>query len=200
VLYSLQAPIIRKQIEQTCIKKYGSKSILQSPEIKEKIRQKVLKKYGVEHVSQSKIIKEKIRQTCLKRYNVEHPFQCQEIQEKIQKNAKKFKKYIMPSGELRKVQGYEPFALDELVKIYEESDIITERKDIPRISYKLADKQKYYFPDIYIKSQNKIIEVKSTWTYKCKEDFIEEKANATKSAGYDYEIWIYDNKGNKTIK
>jgi hypothetical protein len=32
------------------------------------------------------------------------------------------------------------------------------------------------------------------------EDFIEEKTNATKSAGYEYEIWIYDDKGNKTIK
>lgn len=106
----------------------------------------------------------------------------------------------MPSGEIRKVQGYEPFALDELVKIYEETDIITDRKDIPRICYKIEDKQKYYFPDIYIKSQNKIIEVKSDWTYKCKEDNIQEKSNATKTEGYNYEMWIYDGKGNKSIK
>jgi len=44
-----------------------------------------------------------------------------------------------------------------------------------------------------------IIEVKSTWTYKAKQDNIQEKAYATKVAGYKYEIWIYDSKGNKTV-
>jgi hypothetical protein len=119
--------------------------------------------------------------------------------EKTQKNAKKYKEYTMPSGIIRKVQGYESFALDELVNIYSEDDIKTDRKDIPRIKYIINDKNKYYFPDIYIKSGNKIIEVKSNWTYKCKEDNVQEKSNATKLAGYEYEIWIYDNKGNKTI-
>lgn len=106
----------------------------------------------------------------------------------------------MPSGNIINVQGYESYALNELIKIYDESDIITNRKEIPRISYKIEDKQKYYFPDIYIKSINKIIEVKSIWTYKCKEDKIQKKSNATKLAGYDYEIWIYDKKGNKIIE
>ncbi len=41
----------------------------------------------------------------------------------------------------------------------------------------------------------KIIEVKSSWTYKCKLDYINEKAEATRQAGYEYEIWIYDNNG-----
>jgi len=40
----------------------------------------------------------------------------------------------MPSGDIRKVQGYEPFALDILVKKYKEDDIKTDRKDIPRIT------------------------------------------------------------------
>jgi TRAP-type mannitol/chloroaromatic compound transport system permease small subunit len=42
-----------------------------------------------------------------------------------------------------------------------EDYIITDRKDIPKIGYKIVEKQKYYFPDIYIPSENKIIEVKS---------------------------------------
>ena len=53
---------------------------------------------------------------------------------------------------------------------------------------------KYYFPDIYIPSENKIIEVKSSWTYKCKLDNIQEKMNATKEK-YDYDIWIFDSNG-----
>ena len=95
--------------------------------------------------------------------------------------------------------------LDELFKLYEEDDIKTDRKSIPRITYYLQDnqdnkpKKRYYFPDIYIVSINKIIEVKSSWTYKQYIEKIKLKAEATKKAGYDYKIWIYDNKKNKTI-
>lgn len=186
--------------KKTNLERYNVECTAQVPCVKEKIIESNLKNYGVENVFQSKIIQEQIKQVILERYNVEHPSQCQEIQEKTQKNARKFKEYKMPSGEIRKVQGYEIFALDELVKLYKETDIITDRKGIPRIAYKIDDKQKYYFPDIYIKSINKIIEVKSTWTYQCKDDNIQEKADATILKGYDYEIWIYDAKGNKTIK
>jgi hypothetical protein len=200
VEYNLQANEIRDQIKNKILAKYGVEYYLQSTDFKEKCKETCLQRYGVENVSQVKEIKEKIRKTNLQRYGVEISLQSQEIQEKIQKNAKKYKEYTMPSGINRKVQGYEPFALNELIKIYKETDIITDRKTIPRITYNINDKKRYYFPDIYIPSQNKIIEVKSTWTYKSKQDNIEEKANATRLAGYDYEIWIYDNKGNKIIK
>lgn len=105
----------------------------------------------------------------------------------------------MPSGTVRKVQGYEPFALDELLKIYTEDQIKTERKDIGSISYEMGGKVKYYFPDIAIPHENKIIEVKSVWTYKCKSDNIPQKAEATKAKGFIYEIWVYDQKGNRII-
>ncbi len=193
-----QTPEFKEKFRQTCLEKYNVEHPSQTEEFREKVKESFIKQYGVDNPNKTPEIREKIKQTCLKRYNVEHPSQCKEIQEKTQKNAKKFKEYTMPSGEIRKVQGYESFALDELTKIYEESDIITNRKDIPRISYKIGDKQKYYFPDIYIKSENKIIEVKSTWTYKCKQDNIQEKEKATKESGYNYETWIYDGKGNKT--
>lgn len=103
----------------------------------------------------------------------------------------------MPSGTIRKVQGYEPFGLDELIKSYNEDQIKTNRSDIPRIKYKVNEKEKYYFPDIYIAHEKYIIEVKSTWTYKCKEDNIKQKAEATKEQGYRYEIWVYNAKGIK---
>ena len=103
----------------------------------------------------------------------------------------------MPSGAVRNVQGYEPFALNELIKQYAEENIKTDRKDIPRIKYQVNEKDKYYFPDIYLPTTNTIIEVKSTWTYKSKSDSIKEKEDATKAAGYNYDIWIYDGKGNR---
>lgn len=197
VLIPLKNEKIKQQIKYTNFIRYGVEHALQSEEIKKKAINTCLTKYGTEYASQSTKIKNKYKETCLKRYGVEHISQCQEIQEIIQKNGKKFKQYTFPSGTIRKVQGYEPFALNELIKTYQEDDILTDRKDIPRIQYYINDKKRYYFPDIYIKSINKIIEVKSTWTYKSKTDNIQEKEKATKEAGYDYEIWIYDSKGNK---
>jgi hypothetical protein len=190
----------KEKSKETCLERYGVKYVSQTPEFREKVKQTFIKHYGVDNPNKTSEVREKIKQTNLERYGVEFPSQCKEIQEKTQKNAKKYKEYSMPSGTIRKVQGYEPFALDELIKLYNESDIITDKKEIPRITYNINEKKKYYFPDIYIPTQNKIIEVKSDWTYKSKQDNIEEKANATKSAGYIYEIWIYDRKGNKSVK
>jgi len=220
VEYSTQREEVKDKMKATNLQRYGVEYYSQTAEMKEKIIETTLQRYGVEHYSQSddwkektlktnmerygvsnsnktKEIRDKIKATCIERYGVEHPSQCQEIMEKIQKNAKKYKEYKMPSGTIRKVQGYEPFALDELLKIYQEDDIITDRKNIPRITYIINDKKKYYFPDIFIKSINTIIEVKSTWTYQSKIDNIHEKENATKMAGYNYEIRIFDRKGNR---
>jgi hypothetical protein len=105
----------------------------------------------------------------------------------------------MPSGEIRLVQGYEPFALDILIKTYTETEILTDREFVPNIPYIFNSKKCIYFPDIFISKDNKIIEVKSTWTYKCKGDKIKEKAEAVKSLGYEYEIWIFDDKRNLKI-
>jgi hypothetical protein len=103
----------------------------------------------------------------------------------------------MPSGAVRKVQGYEPFALKILVKIYEEEQTKTDRKDVPRVQYEVDGKKKYHFPDIFIPHENKIIEVKSTWTLKCKTDNIKLKKKACEEQGFLYEIWCFDGKGNR---
>jgi len=197
VEYYSQTAEMKEKIIETTLQRYGVEHYSQSEDWKEKCKKTCMERYGVSNSNKTKATRDKIKATCLIRYGVEHPHQCQEIMEKTQKNAKKYKEYKMPSDMIRKVQGYEPFALNELVKIYQEDDIITDRKEIPRITYIINDKKKYYFPDIFIKSINTIIEVKSTWTYNSKIDNIHEKENATKMAGYNYEIWIFDRKGNK---
>jgi hypothetical protein len=55
-------------------------------------------------------------------------------------------------------------------------------------------KKNRYFVDCLIKSENKCIEVKSTWTVKKENVFL--KHQSTKDAGYKCEIWVYDGKGN----
>lgn len=119
--------------------------------------------------------------------------------EKSCKVNKTTKKFVFPSGKSVSYQGYENIALNELLTLYKEENIENDRKYIPNIKYKLNNKQHYYYPDIYIKSENLIIEVKSTWTYK--NDLIKNinKALAVRKAGYKFEFWIYNNKKYKII-
>lgn len=196
VEYTLQGKTVRAAGKKTLLDKYGVDHPMKSKQIQEKIKQTNLEKYGTEFASQSEIVKDRMKKTNLRKYGVEYASQCSEIMEKTQKNAKKYKEYTFPSGNKRNVQGYEPFALDQLLKDgYVEEQIFTGRKDVPRITYEIDGKKRYYFPDIYIPEKNKIIEVKSTWTYKCKTDNIQQKKKACIDAGFDYEIWCFDAKG-----
>ena len=76
----------------------------------------------------------------------------------------------------------------------EEEDILIGRTAIPSINYYINDTKHVYFPDFMIKSENKIIEIKSEWTIQLKRGNVEEKALATIKAGYKYEIWVYNDK------
>lgn len=76
---------------------------------------------------------------------------------------------MLPSGRIVKIQGYEPQVLDELLKTYVENDIVIGVKEmnktIGQIKYEFEGRLKTYYPNFYIKSENKIIEVKSQWTF-----------------------------------
>jgi hypothetical protein len=106
---------------------------------------------------------------------------------------------VFPSGNKISYQGFENYALNNLIineKIYE-SDIITGCKNVPIIWYNDKDNKKHrHYVDIYIPLQNRCIEVKSTWTAEKKKDYIFLKQKAAKELGYNYEIWVYDGKGN----
>ena len=195
-----QSQEIKEKIKKTNLEKYGFEYGLQSELVKDKTKQTNLKKYGVSNPLQREEIKEKSKNTCLKKYNVEYPCQCPEIYEKQNKNSYYLKDYIMPSGNTIKIQGYEHYALDELCKKENgnENDIITGCKNVPTIWYNDNDNKKHrHFVDIFIPSKNKCIEVKSTWTFKKQKEIVFLKQTAAKELGFLYEIWVYDNKGNK---
>ena len=196
---------VKDTIKETNFNKYGVDNPFKSQEVKDKIKETNINKYGTEYHTQSLTKEEWNRRmkkrvgTNLERFGYENPAQHPEIFEKIQESAKRFKPYTMPSGEIRKIQGYEGFALDELVKIYREDQIKTNRKDVGRIQYVLDGKIKYYSPDIGIPHENKLIEVKSNYTYTIDPEKIKCKGEACKSLGIDYEIWIYTQKGEKEV-
>ena len=78
----------------------------------------------------------------------------------------------------------------------QEDDIVVNRSDVPSVWYENFNGKKCrYFVDCFIKSQNRCIEAKSTWTAEKKKDCIFLKQQALKHAGYLCEIWIYDGNG-----
>ncbi len=193
----MQCTKVKEKIKQTCLDKYGVECSLQSEEVRNKSKQTCLIKYGVECSFQSDEVKEKHKQTCLNKYGVEHPMHLAEIFDKSVKNSYKQKIFTFPCGETRYVQGYEPFALQILIENkYIAEDIITERADLPEIWYDYNGKKSRYYPDLYIPSENRIIEVKSIWTYNKDKEKNELKALTCKTQGYVFEFWIFDDKGN----
>jgi hypothetical protein len=121
---------------------------------------------------------------------MQHP----EICEKSHKNSFKLKEYIFPSGKKCNIQGYENFALDELLYIenIDENDIFTSKMEVPEIWYYDGDKNHRYFTDIYIKSQNKCIEVKSEWTLNLDINVFNLKKESAISSGYVFELRVYN--------
>lgn len=190
----------KEKSKETWINKYGVDNPIKSIEIQEKRKKVCLKKYGVDSPSKLNSVTEKRKETCLEKYGVEYSSQNPEIMEKISKNAYKIKEYIMPSGNIIKCQGYESLALDEILQkeLIEEEDIVMGCKNVPTIWYNDEDSKKHrHYVDIFIPSQNRCIEVKSTWTAEKKKDNIFLKQQAGKDLGYKYEIWVYNNKGER---
>lgn len=199
VQYPTQSKEVRDKTKNTCMEKYGCESTLQNNEIKIKIKKTMVDKYGVENPSQFEEFQKKKIETNVLRYGYDHPSKNAEMFEKAMKNAYKLKDYTLPSGNIIKIQGYEHYALDDLLKdgIIEE-DIITGCKNVPEVWYEDETGKKHrHYVDIFIPSQNRCVEVKSTWTAKKKKDCIFLKQQAGKMLGYLYEIWVYNEKGEK---
>lgn len=137
----------------------------------------------------------------MKKYGVKHLIQKPQHLDKILKKAFKFKNYILLSKTTIQTQGYQHYALDELIinnKI-NELDIIIGVKNVPQITYIDNNNiERIHHCDIFIPKENKMIEVKSTWTFEKHNILLKQKA--AKELGYPYrdEIWVYNKKGNKT--
>lgn len=190
---------VQTKLKNTCLTKYGVKNVFQTEEFNVKSKLTSLKKYNVEYPAQSNEFKEKSKKTFLKKYGVEYALQNKDIMNKVIKNSYKLKEYIMPSGKVVKCQGYEPYALKELInKNIIENDIITGIKNMPEIWYIDSKLKKHrHYVDIFILSQNKCIEVKSKWTFNKQTENVLKKQEFAKKLGYLYEIWIYNSKGEK---
>ena len=183
----------------TCIERYGVDTYINLPKIQEKAlkkasskesREKVKKtvqdRYGVDNISHIPEVKIKKQETCLKNYGVRY------IQQSDEYTPYKVKKFTMPSGEVRNIQGYEDRLLKELLEDFTEKEILSERKDIPEFWYIGEDNKKHrYFPDAYIPKTNSIYEVKSEYTASQNKKRNKLKFQSVKDAGYNFILKIY---------
>ncbi len=105
-----------------------------------------------------------------------------------------------------KVQGYEPAALDYLLGHFEPDDIRVEHDgDVPVVEYRVRNRRHRYFPDMYIRSTNTILEIKSLYTLGfgsgrlCRKFWRRNclKAIACKDRGFKFALLLMDSKGNR---
>ena len=147
---------------------------------------------------------DKCKETNLERYGCEYPMQNVESFLKNKKSNYKSKVYeFKNSDRVEKVQGYEPQAIDYLLENgIQEEDIVVNVKEMPKFNYISEDEKPHrYYPDIYVKSQNKVIEVKSEYTYKKELEKNQLKKACVEKLDVKFEFWIITvHKKNITIR
>lgn len=193
---SKSAKIIQK-IKDVHMERYGVTTAMHVPEFAEKQRQTIQRNYGVDNPMKNKEVRAKASQTCIDRYGVDNPSKVPEFYHKAN-NAWKKKDYILPSGKVLHLQGYENHAVDILLQMYNEEEIIMDDRTengVPVIEYTFEGKKCKFYPDCYIPHKNKIIEVKSVYTYSKFEKKNKAKLRQTSEKGYKIEFWIFDKKG-----
>lgn len=175
--------------------KFGVDNYVQSDDFKNKSKETLLKKYNVTHYSKTDEFSEKFKNTSIKKYGVNHPMQNLSVFEKQQHNSYYFKDYTMPSGKIVRIQGYENLALNELLTQYNEDDIMVSNREIfnrfGKFEYLYDNKIKRYYPDIYIISENKFIEVKSKRTFEVSKRQNLAKRDCVLNSGFKFSFWIY---------
>jgi len=175
--------------KNTCLKKYGYEhNLSKGSPMRDKMVRNLIKKYGVTNISQLENVKNKKRKTFQKNHKEPHPLWGNTWYD------------IKIGNEEYKVQGYERYAIYDLIKKYGKENVIIRYKDIKsnigEIIYFYNNKKYRYYPDFYIKSENKIIEVKSLFTLQNNLEITTLKMESCVNEGLKYEIHVYNNKGN----
>jgi len=130
------------------------------------------------------------------KYGVDNPMQHPDINEKSSISRYKFKAVDIYGRRFSHLQGYEPQGIKYMVDHMgiDINEIDSGRK-VPTVSYKLDGKNKVYFADMYVESQNLLVEVKCEYTYQADLEKNKAKREAAIKAGYDYKTLIFDKRG-----
>lgn len=129
-------------------------------------------------------------QTNLERYGCANVMHNRKIFEKTIITGFSTKLYKFPSGKEVYVQGYETNAINYCLKFFSEEDIQT--KSLPVIYYNFEGRIRAYHPDIFILSENCIIEVKSIYTLCLEFDKNMAKFEAVKKSKYKFRLLVFE--------
>jgi hypothetical protein len=166
--YAMRNSEILEKRNATCIEKYGGVGMA-SEELFSKMKNTNIEKYGVEYYSSTDDWYDKCVKTALEKYGEEWVSKVNMINSKQQSGGYSYYDFEFPSGKVVRVQGYEPKVLAKLVIDYNEDDIVVGVQNIIDFigffHYVYEGKTHRYYPDIYIKSENRVIEVKSIYTF-----------------------------------
>ena len=192
-----QNEAVREKMKETNLIRYGFANAAHNEEVKEKMKETNLIRYGFKAPTQNAEIKAKILATNLIKFGVEHCLQNAELFSKQQQSAYSHDEYTYPSGKKTTVQGYEHFCLNDLLRKEDikEEEICNEADKVPEIWYNFLDMKRRYYPDIYIKKKNLIIEVKSIFTFELHKAQNMAKAYQCVKDGFLFEFRIYNRKG-----
>jgi len=192
-----QSNVIKKKKENTNLENRGVTHPAKSKDVLDKMKNTYKEKTGFDSVSSNPEVRKKAQDTMERKFGFRFPTQNPELMHKAFTNSFKFKKYIFPCGRTTTYMGYENNAIDYLIdeEKINEDDIYTE--NLRRFNYRKPneDFDRVYTPDIFIKSQNRYIEVKSTYTITLDIDNIFRKQTSIKNCGINCEIWVFNKKG-----
>jgi hypothetical protein len=211
----------------TFLKNYGVEWVTQSTQYKDKSKKTKLNRYGNEYYANNKqtsatwqakteddidIIVNKRRATCMDRFGVENAFLKPEVKTNSAKANSFGREFVMPTGKIVWVRGYEDITIIKLLETYTEEQLViddrTQQYTLPVFKYTdMSRNNLCYYPDIYIPHENKIIEVKSQWwwdgnginKYKNRLAKNLNKRKAVLNAGYNYEVWLFKDKNNYEV-
>nr|WNL49735.1 zinc ribbon containing protein [Marseillevirus sp.] len=204
--YAFMSQETHEKIVETMLEKYGKKCFLGT----DKFKAELVKRYGDDCFTRTKEYKaimmekfgqeyyvhcEKFKKAMMEKYGVEHAMHHPESFAKMQSSCYRVKEFTSKTGKKFLYQGYEAFCLSDLLERegYADADIAT--RNIPVVPYFFEGKRMFYYPDIYIEKENKLIEVKSHYTMERELEKNFKKMKASKKAGFNFEFRVYDEKG-----
>jgi predicted DNA-binding protein YlxM (UPF0122 family) len=174
---SANLPATHERKKATNIKNRGVDSPMKHPDIAERSRKTTMDRYG-----------------SLNSDDDLNPF-CKRTM-----NAFKYKSYKYGDKQFDSLQGYEPQAIKFLIDdLKYDPDDIESGKKIPTIKYIFNGVSSVYFPDLYIKKDNLLIEVKCKYTYDKAIDRNIAKRKASLNKGYHHITIMFNSKGKKVI-
>jgi len=197
------------KMQATCVEKYGVVNPVHAAGVKNKMAKTSLKRYGVTNPAMSALVQDKMlatnwfrygapsanctkktqakrRQTCREKYGVDHHLKDPEIQKKLLRARYKILK-VKVHNKVFECQGtYEAALIPKLVSRFGMANVQTQfSSGFP----KDARLRTSFTPDFYIKSRDRFIEMKSTYTLMDAYGMLQLNREKAEYAGSDV-IWI----------